>query len=130
MKFKKPEKKNDDNKEPEKNNDDNEKPEKNNDDSNERICGPGQLPYEAFNVRYPDACAVYCVPNSHCEGKIQHGKMKQYNITHRGSCKEKGFTEPAELTSFGQNIIKSLQRIDGACKGMTMMKFKKPENIC
>merc|ERR1712061_172785 len=50
-----------------------------------------------------------------------------YNITHRGSCKEKGFTEPAELTSFGQNIIKSLQRIDGACKGMTLMKFKKPE---
>merc|ERR1711972_678480 len=121
MKFKKPEKKNDDNKEPEKNNDDNEKPEKNNDDRNENICGPGQLPYEAFNVLYPDACAVYCVPNSNCEGKIQRGKMKQYNISQPGNCKLKGFTEPAELTLLGQNISKSLQDLHGPCKGMTLM---------
>merc|ERR1712113_502193 len=103
------------------------KPEKKNDDENEKICGPGQLPYEAFNDLYPDACAVYCVPNSDCEGKILRGEMKQYNISHRGNCKEKGFTEPAELTLLGHNISNSLQSIDGACKGMTMMKFKKPE---
>merc|ERR1712217_378133 len=120
MKFKKPEQpekqndeenNNDDNKKPEKNNDDNKKPEKQNDDRNENICGPGQLPYKAFNARHPDACAVYCVPNSDCEGKIQRGGMKQYKISHRGNCKEKGFTEPAELTLLGQNISKSLQHL-------------------
>merc|ERR1712113_417696 len=104
------------------------KPEKKNDDENEKICGPGQLPYEAFNDLYPDACAVYCVPNSDCEGKILRGEMKQYNISHRGNCKEKGFTEPAELTlpelSFFEQIGKSV--LAGPCKEMTLMKFKKP----
>merc|ERR1712113_378288 len=94
--------------------------------NDEKICGPGALPHESFSTRYPDACAVYCVPNSVCERRIQRGFMKQYNITDRGNCRRKGFTQRAELAVPGQNINKLFKYLVGSCKGMTMMKFKKP----
>merc|ERR1719210_2529114 len=92
-----------------------------------KFCGKEQTPYESFNFQFPDTCTVFCVPAGECEGRAQQGQMKNYGITGQGTCQKKGFTERAELGLLGKEVNDSLKFLQGPCKGMTMTKYKYPE---
>merc|ERR1719367_1033813 len=90
-------------------------------------CGKEKAPYESFNPQFPDTCTVFCVPSGTCEGQAQLGHLRQYGITGPGTCQKKGFTELAELGALGKQVNESLKYLTGACAGMTMTKYKYPE---
>merc|ERR1719367_2598863 len=93
-----------------------------------KFCGKEQTPYESFNWQFPDTCTVFCVPDGECQGRAQQGQMKNYGITgQEGTCQKKGFTELAELGAMGKEVNDSLKFLMGPCKGMTMTKYRYPQ---
>jgi len=90
------------------------------------ICGKEMIAYEAITPNFPGVCSVFCVPEGACEGQVQMGKMNYLGITAQGNCKHKGFTESAALGNLTQQTVEWLKHLQGPCKGMKLLKFKKP----
>lgn len=91
------------------------------------FCGSELMrAFEAHSPAFPDNCGVYCVPEGECVGMVEAGKLSMYKITREGGCREKGFSEKAKDDFKSKTIVAGLRYMQGPCKGMTYMRFQRP----
>lgn len=92
------------------------------------FCAEGMRSYEASDSRHPNVCGVFCVPLGQCNELARAGRLTSLNISGRGHCMDKGFTEPSFLAQSAVDLTVSLERLQALhlCEKITYKVFRKP----